>query len=84
MYEHFLEYLIPAVGSLIRGAFPFARYPDLRWSVVDTFDGVTPHYQSTHRSYEVYRWFLDAGLERVEPSDWGVTSYRGYRASGNV
>jgi SAM-dependent methyltransferase len=60
-----------------RVVFPIACLPDIRWSVLDTFDSVTPSYQSTHSSVEVYRWFKDAGYEDVHPTDWGFTSYRG-------
>lgn len=66
---------IPIFGVLVRGIFPFVRLPDLRWSVLDTFDSVTPNYQSTHESYEVFHWFKDNHLVEIEPSDWGFTSY---------
>jgi SAM-dependent methyltransferase len=69
------------LGPLMRMLFPMARLPDARWRVLDTFDAVSPVYQSTHESHEVFRWFKDAGLCEIEPSDWGFTAYHG-RVSG--
>lgn len=63
------------IGPLVRLLIPMARLPDVRWRILDTFDAVTPTYQSTHESYEVYRWFKEAGLQNIEPSDWGFTAY---------
>lgn len=68
---------IPLLGSLLKVAFPHVRLPDADWSVLDTFDSVTPSYQSTHESYEVFQWFKRLGLVSIEPSDWSFTSYHG-------
>lgn len=68
---------LPLVGPLLRMGFPMARLPEVRWRILDTFDAVTPTYQSTHESYEVYSWFRDEGLAQIEPSDWGFTAYHG-------
>lgn len=68
---------IPFLGHFLRLAFPFVRLPDPNWSLLDTFDSVTPTYQSAHESYEVYQWFRTNGLIEIEPSDWGFTSYHG-------
>jgi len=75
---------IPAFGLLLRAAFPFVRLPDARWSFLVTFDSVTPKYQSTHDSFEVFQWFRQNGLCDIAPSDWGFTSYHGIRAPGMV
>jgi hypothetical protein len=61
---------------------PIANLPDIRWSVLDTFDSVTPSYQSTHSSIEVYRWYVGAGYREVHPTDWGFTSYKGAKPAG--
>lgn len=66
---------LPAGGALVKAAFPFARLPDSRWTLLDTFDSLTPSHQSVHESYEVFRWLKDSGLEAIEPSDWGFTSF---------
>jgi len=52
---------------------------DRRWSLLDTFDSVTPTHQSFHESYEVFQWFKKAGLSNIEPSDWGSTSFHGMK-----
>jgi SAM-dependent methyltransferase len=72
---------IPLVGQAIRAIVPFVHLPDRRWSLLDTFDSVTPSYQSAHTSYEVFQWFKACGLDTIEPTDWGSTAYRGTRKS---
>ena len=66
---------IPLVGLALRGLFPFVRLPDIRWSLLDTYDSVTPAYQSAHESHEVREWFRGCGLANIAQSDWGVTAY---------
>lgn len=70
---------IPILGLLVRAAFPFVRLPDSRWSLLDTFDSVTPTHQSAHESYEVFQWFKECGLSEIEPSNWGFTAYHAVR-----
>jgi len=45
--------LFPVLGKAIRLFLPFVNLPDIRWSLLDTFDSLTPTYQSAHESYEV-------------------------------
>jgi hypothetical protein len=70
---------IPKVGKTLlkmaRVPFPFVALPDVRWSVLDTFDSVTPSYQSAHTPYQVFEWLRAAGLGEIEPSPWGMTSF---------
>ena len=69
---------IPVVGQITRMIFPCAFYlPDHRWKLLDTFDSVTPSYQSTHITHEVFKWFKSAGFSQIEPTPWGSTSFRG-------
>ena len=68
---------IPVLGHFLRLVFPMMRLPDRRWRVLDTFDSVTPTYQTAHESYEVFRWFRESGLTDVEPSDWGFSAFHG-------
>lgn len=70
---------LPPLGTAIKGVFPFINLSDRRWSVLDTFDSVTPSYQSAHESYEVFDWLRTAGFGQVEPTNWGFTSYRGIK-----
>lgn len=64
-------------GLGVRLLFPFANLPDKDWSLLDTFDSITPSYQSTHDSVEVFQWFKNAGFVDIEPMNWGSTSYKG-------
>ncbi|TWW09966.1 hypothetical protein E3A20_09050 [Planctomyces bekefii] len=65
------------LGRVIRLFFPFINLPDKDWSLLDTFDSVTPSYQSAHGSYEIYCWFKAIGYNNIEPTNWGNTSYCG-------
>jgi SAM-dependent methyltransferase len=71
---------IPPLGKAIRVFFPFVKLPDVHWSLLDTFDSVTPSYQSAHESYEVFSWLKNTGFSQVEPTNWGFTSYKGIKA----
>lgn len=71
--------LAPPIGKLIRLPLPFVNIPDRRWALLDTFDSLTPSWQSAHTSYEVYSWFKRAGFVSIEPSNWSFTSYRGLK-----
>jgi SAM-dependent methyltransferase len=75
-----VAHFVPPVGRAIRALLPFAKLPDFQWSLLDTFDSVTPCYQSAHASYEVFNWLKQAGFTNIEPTNWGFTSFRG-RAS---
>jgi len=68
---------MPTLARPLRMGFPFVMLPDRRWSILDTFDSVTPSYQSAHECYEVFRWLKDSSFENIEPTNWGFTSFRG-------
>lgn len=68
---------IPFLGKFIKVFFPFVNLDDKQWSLLDTFDSVTPSYQSSHESYEVYRWFVDNGYRQIRPTNWSFTAYVG-------
>jgi SAM-dependent methyltransferase len=76
-----LGLLIPPLGKAIKILFPFVKFPDLNWSLLDTFDSVTPSYQSAHESYEVFSWLKKAGFQDIEPTNWGFTSYNAIKRS---
>jgi SAM-dependent methyltransferase len=85
VYAHVTAHLgrwagrVPGARRLFGALLPFVALPDMRWAVLDTFDSVTPRYQSAHTSDEVRGWFRDAGLTDIQPADWGPTSYRAVR-----
>lgn len=70
---------IPILNKAVRVVFPFVSLPDIQWSLLDTFDSISPAYQSAHTSYEVFQWFKNAGLSQIEPGDWGFTAYHGVK-----
>jgi SAM-dependent methyltransferase len=73
-----VAHYVPPLGRAIRAFFPFMNLPDFQWSLLDTFDSVTPSYQSAHASFEVFSWLKRAGFTNIEPTNWGFTSYRGH------
>lgn len=68
------------LGRVIKVFFPFISLPDKNWSLLDTFDSITPSYQSGHESYEVFSWFKSTGFVQIEPTNWGSTSYKGMKS----
>lgn len=77
-----LSRLLPKAALATLLVTPWVPLKDFRWSLLDTFDSITPSFQSTHQTYEVFRWLRDAGLVEVEPVDWGFTSFRGVKPRG--
>ena len=55
----------------VRLFLPTAYVPDLRWSILDTFDSLTTSFQSTHTFPEVEKWFVDANYSSVIEGPWG-------------
>lgn len=86
-YSYLAAYLlrplsyVPLLGPFVRAVFPLVRLPDIQWSLLDTFDSVTPTHQSAHESYEVYRWFKECDFIEIEPSNWGFTAYHAVKKS---
>lgn len=85
-YTYFTIYVlspfanIPYLGKLIWFPFPFIKLADKNWSLLDTFDSVTPSYQSGHSPYEIYQWMKKNGFKEIEPTNWGCASCRGIKA----
>jgi len=73
--------VFPLGGKAIRVFFPFANFPDKDWSLLDTFDAVTPSYQSSHNCFEVYTWFKQLGFTEIEPSQWSATAFHGKKST---
>jgi ubiquinone/menaquinone biosynthesis C-methylase UbiE/uncharacterized protein YbaR (Trm112 family) len=71
----------PLYPLFFRQVLPFMLLPDWKWTVLDTFDSVTPSYQSTHKTREVFEWFRDAGFEGLEPTWWSSASFAGFKRS---
>lgn len=43
-----------------------SMHPDPEWRVLDTFDNLSPKYQSRHTYEEVEGWFREGGLEDIQ------------------
>jgi ubiquinone/menaquinone biosynthesis C-methylase UbiE len=76
--------LIPYIGKYFCKAMqlilPCVILQDINWSLLDTFDSITPSYQSTHESYEVFQWFKTCDFKNIEPTNWGFTAYHGNKS----
>mgnify|MGYP001355871534 CR=1 FL=1 len=82
IYSYLIVNIIWHIGKLskyitypLRLFFPMAYLPDKKWSILDTFDSLTPTYQSTHTSFEIYQWLKNSNFKNIKPTDWGFTSY---------
>ncbi len=77
----YLLYPFDRYSPMLRNFFgyflPHQPLADINWSLLDTFDSVTPSYQSAHTSYEVFNWFKQVGFRTIEPTDWSFTAYLG-------
>ena len=56
---------------------PWLYIPDVRWRVLDIFDGITPAYASTHLEQEVHHWMEEAGCAAIRTTAWCSTSATG-------
>ena len=49
----------------LRLIFKISMHPDPEWRVLDTFDNLSPRYQSRHTYKEVRGWFENGGLKDI-------------------
>lgn len=69
---------VPILRTILRpfmSFFPFMNIKDMDWSILNTFDSLTPTNQSTHSMYEVFNWFKKENLKEIEPSNWWGASF---------
>lgn len=78
----------PVIGGGLRQIFPVANYygilplnekQHLEWSLLDTFDWLSPQFDHPQRRDTVRRWLEDAGLQQVEVFKAGHVVGRGVR-----
>jgi SAM-dependent methyltransferase len=74
----------PLLGKALRLPFPSVQLPDVRWSFLDTFDSVTPSYQSAHQAFEVFQWLKSGGMEEIEPADWGLGAFHARQPAAHI
>ncbi len=63
---------IPGLRYLFKVLLFIPEWKDWRWRVLDTFDWYSPTYQWWHTDAEVFRWFEEAGLEKIRVLDLPV------------
>lgn len=79
MVVNFVCRRIPYSSKVINLVFPFVSLPDDRWSVLDTFDSLTPKIQNTYEPIDVQRWLQHAGFDYIRHTDWGRTSFKAFK-----
>jgi len=60
--------------------FPHIQLPDIKWSILDTFDSITPSYQRGITPFELHSYMVESGIDDIKPVNWGGTSLKGKRA----
>jgi SAM-dependent methyltransferase len=71
-FKHLVEYLEEQW-------LPCLYIPDVRWRILDVFDGITPFIASTHSPEDVQDWCVRAGCSNYKFTGWGDTSIVGVR-----
>jgi|SRR6185436_1930677 len=86
IYSYFAVYLLSPFTTvpynenfLGRFPFPFIKLADKKWSLLDTFDSVTPSYQSGHTLDEILQWMKNNKFTEIRQTDWGMASCRGIK-----
>lgn len=65
---------------ILKTIFPFIDLPDRNWSVLDTFDSITPSNQFGFSIFEIFGWFKETRkFKTVEPSNWGGATMWGIK-----
>ena len=55
---------------ILRAIVPHAYINNYVWSILDTYDSITPKYQHTYYSYEIYDWYLTNNFINIIPTKW--------------
>lgn len=78
VYISTLIYKIPILRTLVRpflSFFPSLILKDIKWSILNTFDSITPSNQYGFTTFQVFQWFKKANLKNIEPSEWAGSSF---------
>jgi SAM-dependent methyltransferase len=68
---------IPVIRTILHPFlyfFPSIILKEITWSILNTFDSITPSNQYGFTIYQVFKWFKKANLKDIEPSDWAGAS----------
>lgn len=77
VYTRLIISKIPIVRTLLYPLFhffPSIKLKDISWSILNTFDSVTPSNQYVYTIHQVFSWFKQSGLKNIEPSEWAGAS----------
>jgi uncharacterized protein YbaR (Trm112 family)/ubiquinone/menaquinone biosynthesis C-methylase UbiE len=93
IYAYFSAYFLSRFFMLLRRVklaklakyfeeqwLPCLYIPDMRWRLLDTFDGITPEIASTHTRAEVTQWMEKAGCKDFSYPAWGDTAIVGTKS----
>jgi SAM-dependent methyltransferase len=58
---------------------PHIQLPDFKWSILDTFDSITPSYQKGISYFELFSYMSEYELFNIKAVNWGGTSLKGTR-----
>lgn len=73
-------FYFPRIGKIFRpimGYFPCIQLRDIKWSILDTFDSLTPQFQRGISFFELYSALQHSSVGFITPSNWGGTSLTG-------
>ena len=73
-------YLLP-IFKLFIYYLPIDMHPNYHWRLLNTFDAYSPKYASTHTFPEVYNWFRNAGLEKIQLLGKNSICIRGWKVT---
>jgi hypothetical protein len=68
--NHYIRKVSRLLSLPLRLIFPSVTLPDIRWSILDTFDSITPSFQSSHTLDEVYDWYFKIGFCSIRFAKW--------------
>lgn len=72
-----LKYIIPVVNY--EGVYPLSQRQLREWSILDTFDMLSPKHDHPQTLKSLNRWFKDAGMKEIEVFRSGVHVGRGVK-----
>jgi len=63
---------------LAKSIFPALIYKDKRWSILDTFDLLSPKFASTHSNENVINWFKNNKFINLQKTSSHNACYKGF------
>lgn len=73
----YLKYIVPVANY--HGLYPLSRNQHMEWSILDTFDMLSPEYDLPQNRITMERWFCEAGFRDVKVIDQGLIFGRGVK-----